>query len=427
MDWDRVKTGFRKYDRWSQFAGMVLDKLHRAREGGSLSKIVAGVSIAGAVMEECFSEQAISETLRARRYTGTSCHIGGFLCDLLLGADLPVEIRRYANSHEELRLWESPSGGVAAVVDQGAPCDGPFVRDGDISYLKELLYRIAWGQDSDIMLVSDPIKHTYRGSERFRIEAIPDPGPYIGTISVERLAERLSRYGSEPRTVLIQGPSGVGKSVLARHISRAIARGSARTLKIASGAARACDSLELRLLVEFLQPTVLLLDDLQFSRHGNDDVLDVFESLRIPGCVTIATMMREMRPRPSMGDSYYEGMRPGRLDELIVISRPDKRNRDMILRYYYRQFGVAPDPEVREEILEATRGLSGAYLRELARRLQVHGVSDWEHEVQQLWRCAPPRLSRRGSADGGPRGRKRREFLGVSDSDLLRARRILEG
>jgi len=260
-----------------------------------------------------------------------------------------------------------------------------------------------WSKETDLMLTTNPDTNIRKGSKRFALVPIPDPGPYIGEPGPEYYAERLSRYGNRPRTMLLKGPSGIGKSVLARHIASLSSSGSSRTLKIAGNALSSFGSAELRDIARFLQPSVMLLDDLNISgeegrgrRNGTrliDELLDVLEALRVEGCIVIATLMVDTDRDDDIyrGDNYVEGMRPERIDEIITLFAPTENERDAILRHYYNVFGVEElDPKIQKQILKLTDGLTGAYLKEVAVRLRVHGTENLAREIEAVLQASPP-------------------------------------
>ena len=61
----------------------------------------------------------------------------------------------------------------------------------------------------------------------------------------------------------------------------------------------------------------------------------------------------------------------------------------MILRHYYDVRDI-PVPRAHGEIVTRTEGLTGGYLAEIARRLDVHGEKNWEEELEAVLYLAPP-------------------------------------
>lgn len=90
------------------------------------------------------------------------------------------------------------------------------------------------------------------------------------------------------------------------------------------------------------------------------------------------------------GKLYWPGMRPGRIDEIILMPLPDAAKRAKVLSLYLGKAGL-PQTHL-EAFVDATEGLSGAYLARFVDRLQLHGMGSWEHEVERLrWQAPTPK------------------------------------
>ena len=387
-DWIRT---FQKHQHWFRASQKILETLKDARHGGPVATTLAGLSIFGQVVDTMFPGESGWQILRQRGYRDTNFSIGGFLCEIMMQSDLPAIVLPVGLSSQVV-MWETEDAGVAAVYHGGEYGDGPFLRDGDEAAFVALLQRIIWENGNDLMLSANK-GYFWRGARKFRLTPMPEPGPYIGKKQPEDFAARIAKYGDTPRTVLLRGPTGIGKSVLARHIAKVMGKGSTRTLKIAASILKACRFDEVIALARFFQPSVLLLDDLDLSDKSNtEEFLTMLEALRAPDCLVIVTMMAptERDKEPEMGDWHFDGMRPGRIDEIFTFYLPDAEEREAILRHYFDTFGmVVPKKATLKKIVEATEELSGAYLSEVARRIHVHGLEEWEGEILNVRRTAP--------------------------------------
>lgn len=403
----KIVQWYREHRRWFKLGQEALRTIYYARDGGVLSTAAAFASMGATVVDNAFPETSLEDVLRRRGYHRKPTAIRSLLCSLLLHNGTPtVEI---AQGGERIRIWERGGEGAAVIQSGDRYVDGPYVLGGDESYLLDAISKTVWAQGTDIML-------TAKSSERgFDLVPIPDPGPYIGKPGPEHYAERLARYGDRPRTILIKGPTGVGKSVLARHIASLAAHETARTLKVSSSVLRGFGSAELRDLARYVRPSVFLLDDLDVARgsrgsrfDGNDDapaldtLLDTLETLRVEGCLVILTMMVNLPADKDLyrGEHYVPGMRPGRLDEIVCLYPPDSKVRGEILKHYYKAFGLGIDAKTHQKITKETEGLTGAYLREVVERLDVHGVEALAPELISVMLSAPP--------GDGSKGRRRR-------------------
>jgi AAA+ superfamily predicted ATPase len=240
-------------------------------------------------------------------------------------------------------------------------------------------------------------------SSRLLITRMQDVGDYVGAPSPEHYADRIRRLGAggSPRSVLIRGPSGVGKSVLSRKIAQALGGGESKTLKITGKAFNYAESSTLEQLIRIIRPNVLLVDDVSFHADRIESLLASMEALRVDGVVVILTLMdNDVKVRP--GGSYFHGMRPGRIDDVVVLQAPDAWNRDLILRHYYKKMGVSV-PDMHGDIVRGTDGMTAAYLREVVIRLRAFGCDGLKSELQMIRYMAPvseDSESRRGRKTG---------------------------
>jgi len=380
---------YQSHSRWFDLGERALKTIYYARQGGPLTTAAACVTMGASVVEAAFPELSIDENLRRMGYHSVNTTIGEVLCTLIDKDATPtMEVER---GNKTARIWASSLGGVAAVYSGGKYAWGPYVLGGDDRYLLDTIASCVWGQGSDLMLT------TKEGKKGFALVNMLEPGPYIAKQMPEVYAERLSRYGARPRTLLIKGPTGIGKSVLARRVAALASCGTARTLKVSSTVLKGFGSAELRDLARYIQPSVLLLDDLEISSYSESTsinaLLDTLESLRVEGCLVIITMMIDTDAHSARyrGENYVEGMRPGRIDEIVTLFAPQKKERELILNYYYDVFGVGDeiDAKLRKMILAQTDGLTGAYLREVAERLSVHGADGAMKELESILLSAP--------------------------------------
>jgi ATP-dependent 26S proteasome regulatory subunit len=191
---------------------------------------------------------------------------------------------------------------------------------------------------------------------------------------------------------LIRGTTGSGKSVLARRIAQATPNGNGRTLKISDSVLKYCTLDKVSSLVKYLSPSVILIDDFGVREDLTlEDLLALLELVRPPDSLLILTMMTGSEPsrRLSPGSRYLTGMRPGRIDEIVDIYLPDLPLRRKILKYYFDSSSFRISEGTLDSIARATKGLSGAYLAEVARRISARGVSQWHGEVTQVLSMAP--------------------------------------
>lgn len=376
-----------------QAAKETLQVVSQAREGGLGSKMLAGMSVTGFLFDLAFPGEGPWDTVNNQGYKSLDLSIGGFIGEVLRDSDLPRTILSFGMT-EQLMLFEHEKGSVAVCYSGGQYSWGPQTRPGGEAPLAAILQEMMWSKSNSLMLSVDTANlNAWKGTGKFYLLPMAQPGPYIGKTSPKILAERLRKYGKTPRTVLLRGPTGVGKSVMARHLAGELADGNARTLKIAASVVNKCNFDEILAFVRLLQPTILLLDDLALDvPEKTEGFLTLLEAVRDPNCLIIVTMMTnvERSKKPNPGDWHFPGMRPGRIDEIFTFYLPTKKERDQILRHYLSESRTKlPDEKTWKQIIKATKGLSGAYLSEVARRLSVHGMDMWESEIANVKLTAP--------------------------------------
>jgi cell division protease FtsH len=177
-----------------------------------------------------------------------------------------------------------------------------------------------------------------------------------------------------PRGVLLMGPAGVGKTLLARAVAGeanvpffSISGSEFVELFVGVGAARVRD---LFATAKKAAPAILFIDELDaVGRHrgaglggGHDEreqtlnqilvEMDGFE--RDTKVIVMAATNRPDILDPAL-------LRPGRFDRKVVLDLPDVNGREAVLKIHAEGKPLAPDANLRE-IAERTPGFSGADL-----------------------------------------------------------------
>jgi len=365
----------------------VLNTLRTARGGGVITKVLAAGAVAGSVCELALATND-PDTLIARcgmlRYF---CVEGDMIITLLNNSTVPHTTLTTDDNSTKVLVYRLPQCeiGVVQYARNAVLC----TRPQDIARLPKATRPLFWrwlrvnlleGNDQS----GAPTDHT-----KLSIGPLAPPECYVSgpNDDAAELARRLR--STSGRTLLIRGPSGVGKTLLAQAVAQHLAP-SAHILRISGRVLQQCSTEYLTALVNLADPTILLLDDVQQLHRGvGAQLLDILELLHAPGRTIILTYMTPAVPEKP-GCYYIEGMRPGRVDEVVQLHAPDETTRSAILRYYYAKFDVHVDERTHQELLGGTDGLTGAYLKELAYRLSTCGVASYADELQRVWRAAPP-------------------------------------
>src|SRR5437868_10645430 len=190
-----------------------------------------------------------------------------------------------------------------------------------------------------------------------------------------REAQKFQKLGGRiPKGVLLIGPPGTGKTLLARAVAGeanvpffSISGSDFVEMFVGVGASRVRDLFEQG---KKNAPCIIFIDEIDaVGRHrgaglggGHDEreqtlnqllvEMDGFESNE--GVILMAATNRPDVLDPAL-------LRPGRFDRRVVVSRPDVRGREEILRVHTRKIPLAEDVDL-SVLARGTPGFSGADL-----------------------------------------------------------------
>ncbi len=190
-----------------------------------------------------------------------------------------------------------------------------------------------------------------------------------------REAQKFQKLGGRiPKGVLLVGPPGTGKTLLARAVAGeanvpffSISGSDFVEMFVGVGASRVRDLFEQG---KKNAPCIIFIDEIDaVGRHrgaglggGHDEreqtlnqllvEMDGFESN--DGVILMAATNRPDVLDPAL-------LRPGRFDRRVVVSRPDVRGREEILRVHTRKIPLAEDVDL-SVLARGTPGFSGADL-----------------------------------------------------------------
>ena len=233
---------------------------------------------------------------------------------------------------------------------------------------------MAFGKSKARLLNEDQIKTTFAdvaGVDEAKdevlelVEFLRDPGKF------QRLGGRI------PRGVLMVGAPGTGKTLLARAIAGeakvpffSISGSDFVEMFVGVGASRVRDMFE---QAKKQAPCIIFIDEIDaVGRHrgaglggGHDEREQTLNQLLVEmdgfeandGIIVIAATNRPDVLDPAL-------LRPGRFDRQVVVSLPDIRGREQILKVHMRKVPLADDVEP-SIIARGTPGFSGADLANL--------------------------------------------------------------
>ena len=250
-----------------------------------------------------------------------------------------------------------------------------------------------------------------------------DPGLYVLTDELRALDDRvatlraaqgaLSGRGIDYRaSVLLSGPSGVGKTEYARHLAAAcgLPLATVSFARLIGGALGKTGS-NLADVFGYVagEECILFLDEVDAvavsrSRFGDSSagkelqnttivLMQLLDSLP-PGTLTLAATNRPQDLDPAL-------LRPGRFDRRVTVDRPDVRGREKILRVHAENKPFAESVDF-ERLAKITPGFTGADLANLcneaallaARRRRACIGPDEVEEAMERVMAGPERKSR---------------------------------
>lgn len=362
-------------------ASQILEAMRNASEiGGTVSKVLAAGSAAGTILHTFSNMENSDDTLRSMGYSEITSTIS-YAYDCLNKSDISMRNIQISEG-ESIRLWDC---GVAAILYGNENLlDSLWILEGkDIG---EVIRGIVWSKSKSKMITISKENHSYV----YNTLDLSAPGQYVGKPDLQKTCDRFRRYENS-RCILIVGPTGSGKSTLAQLIANEM-EPDGKLLKITTSMMRNIDSSVIVPIVDILKPTVLLIDDVQTILKNEDVMLPLLEIMHgIPGrslvigtyMITVDEKFRDDEGKMIPGSFYFPGMRPGRIDEFIFLSFPDREERRNILLSYMDESMLTDD------ILDATENMTGAYLKELSTRLKIHGTDSWEDEIDSLRASLP--------------------------------------
>ena len=205
---------------------------------------------------------------------------------------------------------------------------------------------------------------------------------------------RFTRLGGRiPKGVLLMGPPGTGKTLLARAVAGeagvaffSISGSDFVEMFVGVGASRVRDLFEQG---KKKAPCIIFVDEIDaVGRHrgagmggGHDEreqtlnqllvEMDGFESN--DGVILMAATNRPDVLDPAL-------LRPGRFDRRVVVSNPDVRGREGILKVHTRKTPLSPDVDLAI-IARGTPGFSGADLENLVNEAALLAARDDKDQV----------------------------------------------
>ena len=199
-----------------------------------------------------------------------------------------------------------------------------------------------------------------------------------------RHPEVFQRLGMDaPKGVLLHGPPGCGKTLLARAVSN---ESDVNFLSINGPEimSKYYGESEARIRKMFKQaqkdgPSIIFIDELDAIAPKREEVrgeverrvvaqlLALLDGLSGRGNVVVIAATN----RPDIVDPAV--LRPGRLDRMIYVPEPDKSSRLEIFKIHTKDIPLSKDVDMKE-LARVTKGYSGADIASVCREAAINGL-----------------------------------------------------
>jgi cell division protease FtsH len=260
----------------------------------------------------------------------------------------------------------------------------------------------SFGKSRARLFTSDRPKTTFEdvaGAD----EAKQELEEVIEFLKQPRKFQRLG--GKVPKGVLLLGPPGTGKTLLAKAVAGeagvpffSMSGSDFVEMFVGVGASRVRD---LFVQGKSKAPCIIFIDEIDaVGRHrgaglggGHDEREQTLNALLVEmdgfeaneGVIVMAATNRPDVLDPAL-------LRPGRFDRRIVVSMPDVKGREAILKVHTRKMPLAPDVDLGK-LARSTPGFSGADLENLANEAALRAArrdamsirnEDFEYAVDRI-------------------------------------------
>ncbi len=208
--------------------------------------------------------------------------------------------------------------------------------------------------------------------------------------------DKFRALGAEiPRGVLLYGPAGVGKTLLAKAVAGeaevpffTLSASEFVEMFVGVGASRVRDLFQ---KAKRVSPAVIFIDELDAvgrqrgtglggSHDEREQTLNQI-LVEMDGFDTdVSVIVLAATNRPDVLDPAL--LRPGRFDRKVSLDLPDREERKQIMEVHVRNKPIAKGVNL-EEIAKTTPGLSGADLRNIVNEAAIMAAQDNRKTIEQ--------------------------------------------
>lgn len=193
-----------------------------------------------------------------------------------------------------------------------------------------------------------------------------------------KLRAKLRAIGQPTKKgLLFYGPPGTGKTHTIQYLAGSLADHT--TLLVTADQVILLN--EYVALARLLQPAILVIEDADLIARDREDMRGAGEEALLNKLLNEMDGLRQdadiffilTTNRPEHLEPALAG-RPGRIDQAIEFPLPDDNGRLTLALLY--SGGLELDCSVRTKIVERTQGVSGAFIKELMRRIAQRVIED---------------------------------------------------
>lgn len=193
-------------------------------------------------------------------------------------------------------------------------------------------------------------------------------------LNFAKLRGELQAAGQQSKKgLLFYGLPGTGKTHTIQYLASSLT--GYTTLLVT--AEQVCLLHEYFSLARLLQPAILVIEDVDLIARDREEMTSAGEEVLLNKLLNEMDGLREdadvffilTTNRPEHLESALAG-RPGRIDQAIEFPLPDEEGRLKLALLYKGDLSI--EESVKNKIVERTEGVSGAFLKELMRRISQH-------------------------------------------------------
>jgi hypothetical protein len=250
-----------------------------------------------------------------------------------------------------------------------------FACTKDYNYLEltNLLFR----------LVNDKLYLSASVSERLIVEKLDmqfsQDNYIVDEILYENLKNEITSFKNKgiQRSYILNGLPGTGKTTFALEMSKKI---SGRILKIDSNTFNNLSTGLVRPIVENLRCDFIIVDDID-RIHSQDLAGFLFMLENIKSFEHKPTLLATVNKIEELDKA---AIRPGRFDDIIEFHLPNTKERYDFFKCYLEKLGFTISEENINLLVDATKGMSQAYLKEYC--LQYSIENNIEKIIEKIQR-----------------------------------------